>query len=337
MVEVREEIEHDIWWQVKSGNSSFWYDNWAKQGALYFIEGELAREEEIEVKEFQSGGDWNINKLLECVSPEMTAHIVENIKPGKESGMIDKAWWMGNSKGVFTAKSTYHSMRRSMNELEWMNQLWLKGLPFKIAFFLWRVWKKRIATDDNLKRMRMQIASKCYCCENGEMETMTHLFLTTPITQKLWRRFASCAGLNIEVLQLQQLIMKWWELKTNQKLHSVLIAVPAIIMWELWKRRNARRHGKETSLNKMYYQCQLNVYYLIKVKFPWLRNIPHTWQGMFHQLLEYRPILHYLAVKWTRLHERCVKCNTDGASKGNLGESAYGFCIRDSSGDLLYA
>ncbi|KAG5586289.1 hypothetical protein H5410_046723 [Solanum commersonii] len=47
------------------GNSSFWYDNWTKQGALYFTEEELAIEEEIEVKEFQSGGDWNINKLLE--------------------------------------------------------------------------------------------------------------------------------------------------------------------------------------------------------------------------------------------------------------------------------
>ncbi|KAH0709170.1 hypothetical protein KY284_010597 [Solanum tuberosum] len=63
--------------------------------------------ERIEVKEFQSGGEWNVNKLLECVSPEMTAHIVENINPGKESDMIDKAWWMGNSKGVFTAKSAY--------------------------------------------------------------------------------------------------------------------------------------------------------------------------------------------------------------------------------------
>lgn len=32
-----------------------------------------------------------------------------------------------------------------------------------------------------------------------------------------------------------------------------------------------------------------------------------------------------------------VKCNTDDAGKGNPGESSYGFCIRDSSGDLLYA
>lgn len=32
-----------------------------------------------------------------------------------------------------------------------------------------------------------------------------------------------------------------------------------------------------------------------------------------------------------------MKCNTDGASKGNSGESVYGFCIRNKTGDLIYA
>ncbi|KAG5592596.1 hypothetical protein H5410_043110 [Solanum commersonii] len=50
MLTTREDIEHDIWWQIKSGNSIFWFDNWMKQGALYFIEGERADEEEIEVQ-----------------------------------------------------------------------------------------------------------------------------------------------------------------------------------------------------------------------------------------------------------------------------------------------
>ncbi|KAH0669630.1 hypothetical protein KY289_024123 [Solanum tuberosum] len=32
-----------------------------------------------------------------------------------------------------------------------------------------------------------------------------------------------------------------------------------------------------------------------------------------------------------------VKCNTDGTSRGNPGESSYSFCIRNNEGDLLYA
>jgi len=32
-----------------------------------------------------------------------------------------------------------------------------------------------------------------------------------------------------------------------------------------------------------------------------------------------------------------VKCNTDGACRGNLGNSALAFCVRDDVGDLIYA
>lgn len=47
-----------------------------------------------------------------------------------------------------------------MPENEWRNYKWVKGLPFKIGFFLWRIWRGIIATDDNLKRMRLQVVSK---------------------------------------------------------------------------------------------------------------------------------------------------------------------------------
>ncbi|KAH0712013.1 hypothetical protein KY289_007972 [Solanum tuberosum] len=49
MLETREEVEYDIWWQVKSGEASFWFDNWMKQGALYYIQ-EHNGEEEVEVR-----------------------------------------------------------------------------------------------------------------------------------------------------------------------------------------------------------------------------------------------------------------------------------------------
>ncbi|KAG5630121.1 hypothetical protein H5410_001838 [Solanum commersonii] len=42
MVAIREEVEHEIWWQLKAGTSSFWFYNWTKQGALFYIEGESA-------------------------------------------------------------------------------------------------------------------------------------------------------------------------------------------------------------------------------------------------------------------------------------------------------
>lgn len=222
-------------------------------------------------------------------------------------------------------------------EEDWRRYMWIRGMPIKISFFLWRVWRGKIATDDNLKKMKIPIVSKCYCCEKGEMETMKHLLLTAPIAQKLWKQFASCAGININGLTLQQLIFKWWEHKASTKVQQILQAVPAVIMWELWKRRNSYKHGKEVSYTNLYYQCQLIIYQLVRTKFPWIKRMPYHWPQVLDRLQSYKPTLHYQMVSWRKPSEGWVTCNTDGASKGNPGVSSYGYCIRDMNGDLIYA
>ncbi|KAK4729596.1 hypothetical protein R3W88_022584 [Solanum pinnatisectum] len=210
---------------------------------------------------------------------------------------------MGDGSGSFTVQSAYQNMRGRREEKEWSKYMWVKGLPFNIGFFLWRVWRGRIATDDNLKRMKIQVVSKC---------------------------------ININELTLSQLIYRWWEHKTTNKLERILRAIPEIIMWELWKRRNAIRHGKKISFNLMYHQCQLTIYHLIMVKFPWIKQLSAQWQEMVKILQNYRPILHHHLVKWELPIEGWITCNMDGASKGNLGQSAYGFFLRDREGDLIY-
>jgi len=227
------------------------------------------------VKDFITNGTWNETKLKNFISEEMVQHVITSIRPNVSEVCIDKAWWRGSTNGTFTVKSTFHMVRCKKAEEEWRKFMWVKGLPIKISFFLWRVWRRIIATDDNLKRRRMQVVSKCYCCETGEMETMSHLLLTTLIAQKLWKQFASCAGVIISELTLQQLIFKWWEHNASSKLEHILKAIPAIIIWELWKRRNARRYGKEVTNNRMYNQCQLIIYQLVRLRFPWIKRMSY--------------------------------------------------------------
>lgn len=93
---------------------------------------------------------------------------------------MDKAWWMGNTSGTFTIKSAYSLIRGKKDEQEWAKKIWVKRLPLKIIFFLWRVRKGRRTIDDNLRRMKIQLVSRCYCCENKDVETMAHIFLIAP-------------------------------------------------------------------------------------------------------------------------------------------------------------
>ncbi|KAK4737990.1 hypothetical protein R3W88_001687 [Solanum pinnatisectum] len=47
--------------------------------------------------------------------------------------------------------------------------------------------------------------------------------------------------------------------------------------------------------------------------------------------------LYHCIVRWEAPQEGMMKCNTDRASQGNPGSIAYGFCLRNSHGDLIYA
>lgn len=113
------------------------------------------------------------------------------------------------------------------------------------------------------------------------------------------------------------------ELKENSKFQHILATIPSIIMWELWKTRNSGRHNKDISYHKMYYHCELTIHHLIKMKFPWMKNIPLHWEGMFDMLKGYKPKLYYSLVKCNCPEDGWVKCNTNGASKGNPGLSLW--------------
>lgn len=145
----------------------------------------------------------------------------------------DKTWWMGDKSSLFIVKSTYELLRRRRQELHWPRNVWIKVLHLKISFFLWRAWKKRITTHDNWKRMKSQIVSRCYYCEDKEMETMSHLFLTAPSALQLWKHFATYAGIQCEGMCLQQLICSWWNLQGSTKFKLLIKAVLAIVMWQI--------------------------------------------------------------------------------------------------------
>ncbi|XP_015161212.1 ribonuclease H-like [Solanum tuberosum] len=58
---------------------------------------------------------------------------------------------------------------------------------------------------------------------------------------------------------------------------------------------------------------------------------------MVRELQNYRPRMYCQAVTWSFPEHGWLKCNTDGACRGNPGESAHGFCIRNDQGNLVYA
>lgn len=61
------------------------------------------------------------------------------------------------------------------------------------------------------------------------------------------------------------MIRAWWNANCCPKLKPLFQAAPIIITWELWKRRNAIKHGvKVASNNKVVHEVNNTLHYLAK-------------------------------------------------------------------------
>ncbi|MCD7450391.1 hypothetical protein HAX54_005735, partial [Datura stramonium] len=62
-----------------------------------------------------------------------------------------------------------------------------------------------------------------------------------------------------------------------------------------------------------------------------------SWPTLMALLETYKLEISCRVVRWTPPPEGWLKCNIDGASKGNPGPSSVAFCIRNKEGDMLVA
>lgn len=181
--------------KLKAGNSSFWLDNWTSLGALYFIEREKADDEEFEDRNLINGNEWQIPVTNNLMLEKITSYIIRDIK-SITNNTNDKPWWTVSSTGLFSIKSAYQILRKKKHKVDYYVTLWRIKFPHKVNFYLWRVIHRRISTNDVLKGMDIPIASRCWYCEDGRVETLNHIFLTSLLAQKLWGAFILCVGFN---------------------------------------------------------------------------------------------------------------------------------------------
>ncbi|XP_070004753.1 uncharacterized protein [Nicotiana sylvestris] len=189
--------------------------------------------------------------------------------------------------------------------------IWVKGLPFKISFFLWKLWKAKLPLDDFLRKLGYSMPSKYWCCANPKEESLLHLFFTSNAARSVWTYFLRRARIALDWLSLHQAITKCWTTPVVPRLKPVLQALPACIV-------------------------SSTVQSLVQRKNLGLR-VPQKWLDILTMIEQYTPRLKYDKVLWEFPSRGWIKVNTDGACRGNPGRSSIGFCIRDEVCDLIYA
>lgn len=179
MLENRSVLENVIWWEPKSGTANIWFDNWTQLGPIFLqvLEGISIDETSENVAELMQGEQWNYSKMQLLFPEYVVKQVEEKIGNLMRTEHIDRPWWMLTGAGKFIISSAWNLLRSRDNLLPHYDKIWVKGLPFKISFFLWRLGKAKIPIDEVLTRMGISLVSRCVCCSSPKQETMEHMFL----------------------------------------------------------------------------------------------------------------------------------------------------------------
>nr|XP_009615408.1 uncharacterized protein LOC104108129 [Nicotiana tomentosiformis] len=149
MLNAREQLEHEILWEMKNGTTNIWHENWTGLGALYHVlPPDFSIEENLqEVAEQSQGREWN-GTLIDQNFPEGIAEHIKKIHYDSREEQWDKQYWMPISSGKFTINSAWQILRHRVNPNQEFRKMWTEGPPFKISFFLWRLWRHKLSTND---------------------------------------------------------------------------------------------------------------------------------------------------------------------------------------------
>lgn len=177
----------------------------------------------------------------------------------------------------------------------------------------------------------------CLCCTVPLPETVQHLFIDGDMAKKVWSYFASAAGIQGPFIQIKQTVQKWRDVQGNEVFKNVMVDVPIIILWFLWKSRNTILHGGLYAYEKIIFDTTDTIHKFIYTRFSCFQELPRYWPHIVEILERWQPRYSYKMVRWLYPPPDWYKCNTDGASKGNPGPSSAAFCVRNSAGDIIGA
>ncbi|XP_070050658.1 uncharacterized protein [Nicotiana tomentosiformis] len=150
MLEAREGVEHEILWEMNKGSTNVWYENWTRLGSLYHVvPTDFNINEDLqEVVALRDEDTWNDKILIQNFPEDIADYIKHEIYFDKSAETWDTPKWMPTALGKFTLSSAWQLLKHSHRPNHEYKHLWTKGLPFKISFFLWRLWKGKVPIDD---------------------------------------------------------------------------------------------------------------------------------------------------------------------------------------------
>nr|GMD70291.1 uncharacterized protein LOC109162453 [Ipomoea batatas] len=95
---------------------------------------------------------------------------------------------------------------QSSSRLMWYKKCWLQGIPWKMSFMAWRVFRNKVPTDDVLSRFGFNVVSRCFCCNDPKQCTLQHVFCTGDVAREVWTYFGQTLGVRLHMYGIRQVL-----------------------------------------------------------------------------------------------------------------------------------
>ena len=168
-----------------------------------------------------------------------------------------------------------------------------------------------------------------------------HVIADCWFASAIWGFFAHALGLSrFSSKGILMRLQYWWSSASfNSAKGSVLILLPSLICWEVWKVRCRMFHnGGNACPSQVCRQIQLNALSISHV-FPFeqatLEDLRLMSLGLVSRLSRSKPKVP-VSILWKWPSPGTVKLNVDGSFLGNPGPSGGGGVVRSPSDDVLF-
>ena len=333
-------LMENISWQIGDGQSiKFWTDPWCGEPltTTLNIPQNLHHLFQSNIATYIKDSNWCVPQVFISAYPILQQKLSAATIPliPKDDRMI----WKPSHDGNLSFKDAYlfHTSSHSQH-INWAKSIWHIMIPPSKSLLVWRLFHNKLPTDDNLILRGCYIPSVCSLCCSTQ-ETSQHLFLDCPFAVQLWSWFVSILNLQCNVASFMD-ILRISDRSWSPHCKLVIKATIIHCFHTIWHCRNQKRFNDRkilissainmiiagTSLSsnnsKLAASSSISEFMILK---------------QFH--VKVNPPKHHLIkeVLWSPPCFNWVKCNTDGASHGNLGLASCGGIYRNANADFLGA
>lgn len=229
-------------------NTFFWEDRWLNGSrvqdlapSIYARVGKRVRATRT-VYQGMEEGTW-----ARDVGPELTTDMLEEyltlwtetMTVQLDDEVRDTIVWAWESDGNFSTSSAYRAKFWGRQVVPTADFTWKSKAPLRCRFFAWLALQNRCWTSDRLARHGLDHQEACPFCDQEE-ESINHILLDCVFAKEVWTRV--CQAMNKpEWAPTSGLKLAEW---CTDKIgggprRKDTRAVMILVMWELWKHRNA--------------------------------------------------------------------------------------------------